>query len=167
MTFPLVTLLVFRTYYSPPFSIMTTRRCTSPPPLASSTRRRRRSIHNNDPDDDLSTICDNFNDHHDDNSKSHDKPLRRPSRQAMGKRPLKDSFTSTLGKRVVATQSTPMWAQPIHPEHWEVYNVPEEKNDLEPVPLVSKKVSHSAFEWLNPPTNLYIYKMKDSNEAGE
>jgi len=28
-------------------------------------------------------------------------------------------------------------------------------------------VSNQAFEWLNPPTNVYIYKRKDSNEAGE
>jgi len=60
----------------------------------------------------------------------------------MGKRPSKDSFTSTLGKRVAATQSTPTSAQPLHSERREVYIVSEEVDEREPVPLASKKVSN-------------------------
>ena len=125
---------------------MTRRRRTSPPPLPSSTRRSRRSIHDEDLDDDLSTIPDNYNDRRDDISESDDEPVRRPSRKAMGKRPSKDSFTSTLGKRVAATQLTPTSAQPLHPERREVYIVSEEEVEREPAPLASKKVSNSAFE---------------------
>jgi hypothetical protein len=118
---------------------MTRRRRTSPPP-PSSTRRRRRSINDEDLDDDLSTIPDNYNDRRDDNSESDDEPLRRPSRKAMGKRPSKDSFTSTLGKRVAATQLTPTSAQPLHPERREIYLVSEEEDERELAPLASKKV---------------------------
>jgi hypothetical protein len=60
----------------------------------------------------------------------------------MGKRPSKDSFTSTLGKRVAATQLTPTSAQPLHPERQEVYIVSEEEDEREPAPLASKKVSN-------------------------
>jgi len=59
----------------------------------------------------------------------------------MGKQPSKDSFMSILGKRVVATQSTATSVQPLHPEHREVYIVPEEEDELDPAPLASKKVS--------------------------
>ena len=121
---------------------MTRRRRTSPPPLPSSTRRSRRSIHDEDLDDDLSTIPDNYNDRRDDISESDDEPVRRPSRKAMGKRPSKDSFTSTLGKRVAATQLTPTLAQPQHPERREVYIVLEGEDKREPAPLASKKVSN-------------------------
>src|SRR5882757_5608139 len=121
---------------------MTRRRHTSPPPLPSSTRRSRRSIHDEALDDDLSTIPDNYNDCQDDISESDDKPVRRPSRKAMGKRPSKDSFLSTLGKRVAATQLTPTSAQPLHPERREVYIVSEEEDEREPAPQASKKVSN-------------------------
>ena len=125
---------------------MTTRRRTSSPPLPSSTRRSRRSIHDEDLDDDLSTIPDNYNDRQDDISESDDEPVRRPSRKAMGKRPSKDSFTSTLGKRVAAIQLSPTSAQPLHPERREVYIVLEEEDEREPAPLASKKVSNSPFK---------------------
>jgi hypothetical protein len=64
----------------------------------------------------------------------------------MGNRTSKDSFMSTLGKRVAATQLTPTSAQRLHPEHWEVYIVSEEEDECEPAPLGSKKVSNYAFE---------------------
>jgi len=60
----------------------------------------------------------------------------------MGKQPSKDSFTSTLGKRVAATQLTPTSAQPLHPERQEVHIVTEEEDEREPAPLASKKVSN-------------------------
>jgi len=60
----------------------------------------------------------------------------------MGKRPSKDSFKSTLGTPVTATQLTPTSAQPLHPEHREVYIVSEEEDEHEPAPLASKKVSN-------------------------
>jgi len=60
----------------------------------------------------------------------------------MGKRPSEDSFTSTLGKRVAATQLTPTSAQHLHPERWEVYIVSEEEDERQPAPLASKKVSN-------------------------
>jgi len=121
---------------------MTRRRRTSPPPLHSSTRRSRRSIHDEDLDDNLSRIPDNPNDFRDDISESDDEPVQRPSKKAMGKRPSKDSFTSTLGKRVAATQLTPTLAQPPHPEHREVNIVSEEEDERKPAPLASKKVSN-------------------------
>ena len=130
---------MFRTYHSPPVQIVTTRRRTSPPPLPSSTRRSRRSIHDEDLNDDLSTIPNNYNYRQDDNSGSDDEPLRRPSRKAMGKRPSEDSFTSTIGKGVMATQSTPTSAQPLHPERREVHIVSEEDDECKPTPLASKK----------------------------
>ena len=119
---------------------MTQRRRTSPPPPPSSTRRRRRSINDKDLDDDLSTIPDNYNDRQDDNSESNDEPLSQPSRKAMGKLPSKDSFTSTLGKLVAATQLTPTSVQPLHPEHREIYLVLEEEDKRELALLASKKV---------------------------
>jgi len=121
---------------------MTSRRRTYPPPLASSTRRSRRSIHDEDLDDDLSTITDNYNDCRDDISESDDESVQRPSRKAIGKRPSKDSFTSTLGKRVAATQLTPKSSQPLDPELREVYIVSEEEDEREPAPLASQKVSN-------------------------
>jgi len=60
----------------------------------------------------------------------------------MGKRPSKDSFTSTLGKQVAATQLTPALAQPLHPESREVYIVSEGEDEREPAPLAFKKVSN-------------------------
>src|SRR5882757_3356166 len=119
---------------------MTRRRRTSPPPLPSSTRRSRRSIHDEDLNDDLRTIPYNYNDRQDDISESDDEPVRRPSRKAMGKQPSKDSFTSTLGKRVAATKFTPTSAQPLHPERCEVCIVSEEEAECVPAPLASKKV---------------------------
>jgi len=59
----------------------------------------------------------------------------------MGKQPSKDSFTSTLGKQVAATEFTPTSAQPLHSEHQKVYIVSEEEDECEPAPLASKKVS--------------------------
>ena len=64
----------------------------------------------------------------------------------MGKRPSQDSFKSTPGKRVAATQLTPTSALPLHPECREVYIVSEEEDEREPAPLASKKVSNQAFE---------------------
>jgi len=85
-------------------------------------------------------ISDNYNDHQDDNSDSNDKPFWQPSPNAMGKQPSRDSFTSTLGKQVAASQLTPTSAQPLHPEYWEVYIVSEEENQCKPAPLASKQV---------------------------
>ncbi|KAF8534843.1 hypothetical protein BDD12DRAFT_809030 [Trichophaea hybrida] len=119
---------------------MTRRRRTSLSPPPSSTRGRRRFINDEDLDEDLSTIADNYNDCRDDNSASDDEPLRRPSRKAMGKRPSNDSFTSTLGKRVAATQSTSTSAQPLHPDRREIYLVLEEEDERELAMLASKKV---------------------------
>jgi len=86
-------------------------------------------------------IPDNYNDRRDDIPETDDEPVQRPSRKAMGNQPSKDSFTSTLGKLVAATQLTPTSARPLHPEHREVYIVSEEENEFEPAPLASKKVS--------------------------
>jgi len=58
----------------------------------------------------------------------------------MGKRRSNDSFTSTLGKRVTATQLTPTSAQRLHPEGWEVHLVSEEEDEREPAPLASKTI---------------------------
>jgi hypothetical protein len=121
---------------------MTRWRRTSPLPLPSSTRRSRGTIQDEDLDEDLNTIPDNYNDRRDDISELYNEPVRRPSGKAMGKWPSKDSFTSTLGKRVAATQLTPMSAQPLYPEHWAVYIVSKEENEREPAPLASKKVSN-------------------------
>jgi hypothetical protein len=118
----------------------------SPPPHPSSTRRSRRSLHKEDFDDDLSTIPDNYNVRQDHNSESHDEPLWRPFRKAIGKWPSKDSFKSTLGKQVAATQFTATSAQPLHPECQQFPIVSEEENEREPAPLVSKKVSNYAFK---------------------
>jgi hypothetical protein len=74
----------------------------------------------------------------------------------MGKRPSKDSSTSILGNGVAANQLAPTVAQPLHPEHREVNKVSEEEDEPEPTLLASKKVSNYAFEWLNPPANVYI-----------
>jgi len=60
----------------------------------------------------------------------------------MGKRPSKDSFTSTLGKQVAATQLSPTLALPLQPERREVYIVSEEEDEREPAPLASKTVSN-------------------------
>ena len=101
--------------------IMTQRRHTSaPPPLPSSTKRCRWSIQEKDLDDNLSTIPNNYNDRRDDHSKSHDEPLQRPSKTAIGKRRSKVSFTSTLGNRLFRTQLTVTSAQPQPPEDREI-----------------------------------------------
>jgi len=125
---------------------MTSRRRTSPPPLLSSTRRSRRSIHDEDLDYDLRTRVDNYNDHRDGISESDNEPVRRPSRKAIANRPSKDSFTAILGKRLSATQLTPMAARPLHPERQEVYIVSEEEDERQPAPLASKQVCNQAFE---------------------
>jgi hypothetical protein len=88
----------------------------------------------------------NYNDRRDNISESDDSPIRQPSTKAMGKRPSKDSFSSTVGKRVTATQLTPTLAQSLHPERREVYIVSEEEDECEPAPLALKTVSNSAFE---------------------
>jgi len=121
---------------------MKRKRRASLPPLPSNTRRSRQSIHNEDLDDDLSTISDNHDDRRDDNSESDDEPLRRPSRKAIGQRPSKDSFMSTLGKQVAASRLTSTSAQPLHSERLEVYDVWEEEDEHKPAPLESKKVSN-------------------------
>ena len=121
---------------------MTRRHRTSGPPLPSSTSRSRQSIHDEDLDDDLSTLPDKYNHCQDDISESDDQSVLRPSRKAMGKRPSKNSFTSTLGIRVVPTQLTPTSAQPLHSGCREVYIVSEEEDEREPAPLASKKVSN-------------------------
>jgi len=60
----------------------------------------------------------------------------------MRKGPSKDSFMSTLGKRVAATQLTSTSAKPLHPEHREVSIASEEEEDeFDPAPLTPKKVS--------------------------
>jgi len=147
---------------------MTRRRWTAPPPpLPSSARRSRRSIHNQDLDEDLWTIPNNFDDRQDDNSESDDKPLRRPFWKGLGKRPWDDSFTSTLGKWVAATRLMPMSAQLQHPERRGVYIVLQQQDERDAVLQASKKVSEWAFEWLDPPSNVYIYLRNDSNGAGE
>jgi hypothetical protein len=67
-------------------------------------------------------------------------------RKAMGKRPSKDSFTSTSGKRVIATPLASMWAQLLHPARRKIYVVLEKENEHEPAPLASNQVSHLVFE---------------------
>jgi len=85
----------------------------------------------------------------------------------MGKRPSKDSYTSTLGKRVAVTPLTLMSAQSLHPEGQKVNAFFGEEDELESAPVVSTKVSDLASEWLNSPTNVNIYYQKDSFTAGE
>jgi len=64
----------------------------------------------------------------------------------MGKQPSNDSFTSTVGKLVAATQLTSSLEQPLHPERREVHIVSEQEDEREPAPLASKNASKSAFE---------------------
>jgi hypothetical protein len=64
----------------------------------------------------------------------------------MGERPSKDSFMSRLGKRVAATQLTPLSAKPLHPECREVHIILEEEDEHEPALLAFKKVSNDGFE---------------------
>jgi len=141
---------------------------TSPPlPVPSNTSVCKLSMRNENLDDELSTIQDNDNDRRDAMPESEDKPRGRLSRRAMGKRPSKDSFTSTLGKCVVATKFSCTSAQPLHPECWEICMVWDEEDEREPAPLVSKKIFNSAFKCFNAPANEYIYYRKYSNKAGE
>jgi hypothetical protein len=114
---------------------MTRRRLTSLPPLLSSSRRSRRSIYDEDLDDVFSTTLTNYNDREDDISESDNEPVRRPSRNGMGKQPSKDSFTSTLGQRVAVTQLTPKSGQALHPERQAVYIVSGKEDQPEPVLL--------------------------------
>jgi len=130
----------------PPFLIMTRRCRTSPAPLPFTTRRSRQPIHNEDLDDDLRMIADNYNDHRHDNSESDNEPLPRLSSKAMVKWPSNNSFTSTLGHQVTATQFTPTSSQPLHPERGEIHILLEEEDERKPALLVSKKVPNSAFE---------------------
>ena len=81
-----------------------------------------------------------------DNSESNNEPLWRPSKTAMGKRPSKDSYTSTLGKRVAVTPLTLMSAQSLHPEGQKVNAFFGEEDELESAPVVSTKVSDLASE---------------------
>jgi hypothetical protein len=60
----------------------------------------------------------------------------------MGKQPSKDSFTSTLGKRVAVTQLTPELEQALHPERQAVYIVSGEEDQPEPVLLAYKNLSN-------------------------
>jgi len=55
----------------------------------------------------------------------------------------------------------------LHAEYWEVYIVLEEADKREPAPKASRKVFDYAFEWLNPPANVYIWERMDPIEAGE
>jgi len=57
----------------------------------------------------------------------------------MHKQPSKDSFMSTLGKHVSATQLTAISVQPLHAECWEIYTMLEEDDEREPSLLASKK----------------------------
>jgi len=75
----------------------------------------------------------------------------------MGMRPSKGSFLSTLGRHVAATELTPMPARHLHPERREVDIFLEEVDERVTAPLASKKVSNYAFDWVNPPANVYIY----------
>ena len=74
-------------------------------------------------------IPDINNDLRDVNSESNDHSLWRPSRKELGKRPSEDSFTSTLGKWVAATQLTLTSAQPLQPERQVIYIVSEEEDE--------------------------------------
>jgi len=67
-------------------------------------------MHDEDLDDNHSRIPDNSIDSRDDNSESDDEPLRRPSMEAIGKQPSKDSSMSTFRKRVAASPFTPTMA---------------------------------------------------------
>jgi len=98
------------------------------------------SIHQRNLDDDLSTISDNYNYSGDDNASSDDEPNWRTFRNAILKRPSKDSFKSILGQQVAATHVTPSSVHSLHPEHQAVYLVSEEKDEREPALLESKKV---------------------------
>jgi len=150
------------------FSIMTRWCRTSPPSrVPDSTRGSRWFMHNEDLDDDLSMIPDNFNDHWDHNSEFDNEPQCRTACKAIGKRPSTDSFMSTLGKWVVATQWTSMSVQPLKSERGEVYIFPEEEDESELVPLASMKVSNEAFQWLNPPAKIYICEREDVTQASE
>jgi hypothetical protein len=64
----------------------------------------------------------------------------------MGQRLSHDSFMSTLGKPVAATQITHTLARPLRPELWEVYISSEANDERDPVPLPSMKVSDQPFE---------------------
>ena len=64
----------------------------------------------------------------------------------MGKWPSSDSFTSTLAKQVVATQSTPMSEQPLHDQHRQVYMFPKEEDESAPGPPAAKKVFDKTFK---------------------
>jgi len=80
--------------------------------------------------------------HRDDILESDDEPVRLPSRKTMGKRPSKDYFKSTDGKRVTPTQLTRTSVQPLNPECWDVFIFSVEKDEREPALLASKKVSN-------------------------
>jgi hypothetical protein len=122
---------------------MTRWHLTSPPPLPSRTKRSRGSIYDKDRDDKLSTITANDHDHQVENLESDNEPLWRPSGNAIGKWPSTDSFTSICGKLVMATQFTPVLAQPLHCQHQKVYIIPEKEVDpCQPAPLASKTLSH-------------------------
>jgi hypothetical protein len=58
----------------------------------------------------------------------------------MVKSPSNDSFTSSLGTGVMATQLAPAIAQRQHRENWKVYNDSEEEDEREPDPLIFKNV---------------------------
>lgn len=94
--------------------------CNCPPSIPSSTRRSRPSVGDTDLHDNLCIIPDSYNEGGDGNSESNQGPLQWASRQAMGERPSKESFTSIIEKQVMATSSTVALAQPLHPGHREV-----------------------------------------------
>jgi len=146
-----------------------TRRCHSSPPhpLPSCTRRCRQCINDADLDDDVSLIPNNYYDSRDTNSESNSQPLWRPSQKAMGKKLLKDSIPSTLGKRGVATQLTSMSVWSLHTDSRKIYIFSDEEDEPDIAQLASKKIFDYVFEWFNVPANGQIYWRNESNEASE
>jgi len=125
------------------------RRSSPPPPVPSSTRRSRHSIHDEDLDDDLHMTPNIYNDCQDQNSESDDKPLRQPSRNVIGTPPLNDSFMSTFGKQVRATQETCTSTIPLHPERREVNIVSEEEDHQQQLQFPSETSGCSGrLRWL-------------------
>lgn len=61
-----------------------------------------------------------------------------------------------FGKRVCTTQLSAIMAQSLHPEHQEVYIDAVTRDEHNPAPLASRKVSDYAYQSLNPPNVVYI-----------
>jgi len=103
----------------------------------------------------------------DDNSESDDQPLWWPSMKAMGKQLSYGPFPWMLGKQVMATQLTPIWVESLHREQYEVYDILQGEVEWQHVPQASQQVVDWVYKWLNLPANIYIYRRKNLNEAGE